>query len=103
MNVDIDTVGTEQVVSTNMAAVVGAAVLEKAQADFSGLGKNQLTFEYASIVSGLQQSGEISGAVTVTVTLSRVAQIGPFTDPVVIGIRERPIFDSPRIVVTVTP
>lgn len=103
VNIAIDTTGTEQAVSTNMADVVEAAVLERAQADFNGIGQNQLTFEYSAIVSELQASGEISGAVTVAVELSRVGAGGPFTDPVEIGVRERPTFDSPAIVVTVTP
>jgi uncharacterized phage protein gp47/JayE len=103
VNVAIDTTGTEQAVSTNMVDVVEAAILERAQTEFNGIGQNQLTFQYSAIVSELQASGEISGAVFVTVTLSRVSQLGPFADPVEIGIRERPIFDSPRIVVTVTP
>ncbi len=103
INVDIDTTGTEQAVSANMADVVRAAVLEAGQNLYNVIGRNQLTFEYAAVVSNLQNTGEISGAVTVTVTISRVAQIGPFADPVEIAIRERPIFDTPRIVVTVTP
>ena len=103
INVDIDTAGTEQVVSTNMADVVAAQVLATANANFNGIGKNQLTYEYVAIVSGLQASGEITGAVSVAVTLSRIAQIGPFFDPLESGIRERPEFDSGRIVVTVTP
>jgi uncharacterized phage protein gp47/JayE len=103
VNIAIDTTGTEQAVSTNMAAVVEAAILEEAQTNFNAIGQNQLTFQYEAVVANLQQAGEISGAVTVTVTLSRVAQIGPFADPVEIGIRERPVFDSPRIIATVTP
>jgi hypothetical protein len=103
INVDIDTTGTEQAVSANMADVVQAAVLEAGQNLYNAIGRNQLTFEYASVVAALQNSGEISGAVTVAVEISRIGAGGPFADPVEIAIRERPIFDAPRIVVTVTP
>ena len=103
INVDIDTTGTEQAVSANMTDVVAAAILEAGQTLYNAIGRNQMTFEYASVVSNLQNSGEISGAVTVAVEISRIGAGGPFADPVEIAIRERPIFDAPRIVVTVTP
>lgn len=103
INLAISTAGTEQPVSENIKEVVEAEVLAVAQRDFSGLGQNQLAFQYSAIVSDLQARGEITGVVAVSVTLSRIAQGGPFADPVEIGIRERPVFDSPRIVATVTP
>jgi hypothetical protein len=101
--ITVDTTGTEQVISTNLAAVVAEAVLEKAQEDFSGIGQNQLGFQYSAIVSDLQESGEITGVVSVLVELSRVAIVGPFVDPVEIGIRERPDFDAVNILVVVLP
>lgn len=97
----ISTVGTEQPITPNMQAVVEAQILETAQISFNEIGQNQLTFEYDSIVAALQATEEITGAVTVTTSLSRVAIGGPFLDPVPIGIRERPTFDSVNIVVTV--
>lgn len=97
----ISTVGTEQPITPNMATVVEAQILETAQANFNGIGQNQIGFEYDAIVAVLQASEEITGAVTVTTSLSRVAIGGPFLDPVPIGIRERPTFDSVNIVVTV--
>lgn len=101
--VTIDTTGTEQIVSPNMAQVVADAILSTAQEEFNGIGQNQLGFEYSAVVNTLQQNGEISGAVTVTVQLSRVSIVGPFVDPVEIGIRERPSFESVNISVVVLP
>jgi hypothetical protein len=102
--ITVDTTGTEQVISTNLAAVVAEAVLEKAQADFSGIGQNQLGFQYSAIVSDLQESGEITGVVGVLVELSRVGFPPALqADPVEIGIRERPDFDAVNILVVVLP
>ncbi len=92
---------TEQAISENVAAVIGAAVLETAQRDFSGLGQNQIAFEYVGIVSALQAAGEISGLTGVTVELSTVSTVGPFFDPLPIGIRERPSFESVNIQVAI--
>jgi len=103
VKVTVDTTGTEQTVSVNLADVVAETILEKAQADFSGIGQNQLAFQYSAIVSDLQESGEISGVVTVLVELSRVALVGPYADPVEIGIRERPSFESVNVDVVVLP
>jgi hypothetical protein len=99
--ITIDTTGTEQPITPNMMSVVEEAVLETAQANFSNIGRNQIAFEYSSIVAGLQASGEITGAVSVLVELSRVAIGGPYLDPVPIGIRERPSFESVNIQVAV--
>ncbi len=99
--VTITTAGTEQAVSSNMKEVTEAALLEFANANFKDIGRNQLGFEWVGVVSDLQEAGEISGAVTVTVQLSRTAIGGPFADPLEIDIRERPDFDSANIVVTV--
>lgn len=101
--ITLDTTGSEQALSQNIEAVVEAAVLEKAQTDFNGIGRNQLEFEYEGIVAALQQSGQISGVTTVTVNMSTVGIGGPFLSPLPIGVRERPDFDSPNIVATVTP
>ncbi len=99
--VTIDTTDTEQQVSTNIVDVVTDAILEKAQANFSGIGQNQLGFEYEAVVANLQAAGEITGATDVTVLLSRVSGLGPYVDPVEIGIRERPSFESVNIIVNV--
>jgi uncharacterized phage protein gp47/JayE len=101
VDVTINTLGTEQVISTNIADVVTEAILSRARSDFSDIGRNQLGFEYVGIVFDLQNSGQISGAVSVTVQLSRVSAVGPFADPVEVGIRERPNFESPNIAITV--
>ena len=53
------------------------------------------------MVADLQEAGEISGAVTVTVQLSRDAAGPPFSDPLQISIRERPDFDLGNISVVV--
>lgn len=98
----ISTAGTEQPITPNMKEVVEAKILETALVSFNGIGQNQIGFEYSAIVAALQASEEITGAVTVAVSLSRVAIGGPFLDPVEIAIRERPTFDSVNIVVTVT-
>lgn len=101
IKVTLDTTGTEDPVSDNMAAVTAAAILETATADFTGLGQNTLGFRVNGIVSDLIDSGEISGVVTVTVELSEVALVGPYIDPVPISIRERADFDSVNIDVVV--
>ena len=103
VNVTLNTAGTEQTISENLAEVVSDAILAKAQDDFSEIGQNQLGFEYSAIVSELQESGQISGVVTVTVQLSRVSAVGPFLDPVPIGKRERPSFETVNIDVQVVP
>jgi len=41
--------------------------------------------------------------VSVLVELSRVALVGPYADPVEIGIRERPSFESVNVDVVVLP
>lgn len=94
---DLSRAGTEQAISQNTEVVVEAAVLAHAQANFLGLGQNQLGFEYVGIVSELQESGQISGITVATVRLSRVGPGGPYFDPLEIGIRERPDFDSANI------
>ncbi len=101
INITASTIGTEQPISTNLGQVIADEVLARARADFSDIGRNQLGFEYVGIVFDLQNSGEISGVVSVTVELSRVSAAGPFVDPVEIDVRERPRFESSQISVTV--
>lgn len=101
VNITANTIGTEQPISTNLGQVIADEVLARARADFSDIGRNQLGFEYVGIVFDLQNSGEISGVVSVTVELSRVSAAGPFVDPVEIDVRERPRFESSQISVTV--
>jgi uncharacterized phage protein gp47/JayE len=101
--ITITTAGTEQPVSTNMAAVVGSALLAYAQTNWGEIGRNQLAFEWIGVVQQLQQDGEITGAVTVTAELSLTATGGPYADPLEIGIRERPSFESVNILVEVDP
>ena len=101
VNITASTIGTEQPISTNLGQVIADEVLARARADFSDIGRNQLGFEYVGIVFDLQNSGEISGVVSVTVELSRVSAAGPFVDPVEIDVRERPRFESSQISVTV--
>jgi len=100
ITIDISTAGTEQPVSENLADVVAEYVLQQAQANFSGLGQNQINFEYAGLVYDLQAAGQISGVTDVTVTLS---DGGLPANPLPISIRERPEFDSANITVNVTP
>ena len=100
ITIDISTAGTEQPVSENLADVVAEYVLQQAQANFSGLGQNQINFEYAGLVYDLQAVGQISGVTDVTVTLS---DGGLPANPLPISIRERPEFDSANITVNVTP
>jgi hypothetical protein len=88
---------SEQPLSQNIIQVVKDAVLAKAQADFNGIGRNQLEFEYEGIIASLQESGQISGVTSVNVTMSTVSLLGPFLSPLPIGIRERPDFDSTNI------
>jgi uncharacterized phage protein gp47/JayE len=99
--ITLDTTGTEEIISPNLADVVAAEVLEVATSDFTGIGKDVLEYRIKGIVSDLAASGEITGVVTVTVELSEVALVGPFIDPVPIGIRQRADFDSVNIGVTV--
>ncbi len=101
INVTLDTTGTEQPVSENLAQVVEDAILEAAQTLYNGIGRDQLGFEYTGVVNNLALTGEISGVTLVTVELSTVAIIGPYLDPLPIGLRQRPDFDSANIVVTV--
>jgi uncharacterized phage protein gp47/JayE len=101
--VTLDTTGTEQAISPNLAAVVQQALLDNAQANFNDVGQNQLGFEWSGVVADLQESGEISGVTTVTVQLSRTGLGGPYSDPLEIDIRERPDFDLGNISVVVTP
>ncbi len=100
IEITINTIGTEQVISNNIADVVADAVLDRARESFSDIGRNQLGFEYVGIVFDLQNSGQISGAVDVSVLLSRDGGVS-FADPLEIGIRERPNFESTAITVTV--
>jgi uncharacterized phage protein gp47/JayE len=101
--IDLETAGTEQAISPNLDTVVAEAVLAFAQANFNGIGQNQLGFEWSAIVSNLQDSGEISGVTGVVIRLSRVGFGGPFFDPLEIDIRERPSFESVNIQVNVIP
>lgn len=101
VDVTITTTGTEQVISSNMASVVKAQILETALSLFRDIGRDQLAGEYAAIVWGLKQAGEIAGVVSVSVQLSRVSLLGPYVDPLSIGKQERPNFDSPNIQVTI--
>lgn len=99
----LDTTGTEEEVSSNLAQVVADEVLEVAQRDFDGLGENVLGYKIAGIISDLAASGEITGVVSTTVQLSLVAVTGPFVDPVPIGISERADYDSVNISVSTIP
>ena len=101
IKITASTTGTEQPISTNIGQVIADEVLERARADFSDIGRNQLGFEYVGIVFDLQNSGEISGVVSVTVELSLTGLAGPYADPIEIGIRERPRFESSQIQVIV--
>jgi hypothetical protein len=102
VNVTLSTAGTEDVISDNIKAVSEAALLETAQTDFSEIGQNAIAFRFSGVISDLIASGEISGVTTVLVELSETALVGPFIDPVPVGIRERPDYDSVNILVTVT-
>jgi uncharacterized phage protein gp47/JayE len=99
----LSTVGTEQPISPNIEDTVAAAILAHAQENFSGLGQNQLAFEYVGIVADLQEAGTITGITSVAAQLSTTGLGGPFLDPLEISIRERPDFDALNIQVTVTP
>jgi hypothetical protein len=103
VDITLVTTGTEQPISPNLADTVAAAVLEHAQANFSDIGRNQLVFEYKGIVADLQEAGTISGVTDVIVNLSTDSISGPFFNPLEIGIRERPDFDSANIQVQVSP
>jgi hypothetical protein len=103
IDITLVTTGTEQPISPNLADTVAAAVLEHAQANFSDIGRNQLVFEYKGIVADLQEAGTISGVTDVIVNLSTDSISGPFFNPLEIGIRERPDFDSANIQVQVSP
>ncbi len=100
ITIDISTAGTEQPVSENLADVVKEYVLQQAQAHFSGLGQNQIGFEYVGLVYDLQALEQITGVTGVVVTLSDGVTTA---DPLPIGIRQRPEFDSANITVNVTP
>jgi hypothetical protein len=101
VSVTITTTGTEQVISSTIASVVAAQILETALSTFRDIGRDQLAGEYAAIVWGLKQAGQITGVTGVSVQLSRTSLLGPFADPLVIGKQERPAFDSPNIEVTI--
>lgn len=101
--ITLDTTGTEEPISPNLADVVEAQVLEVANRDFTGIGQDTLEYKVKGIVSDLAASGQISGVVTVTVQLSEVGLGGPFIDPVPVGIRERADFDSANLSVVVLP
>ena len=101
IKITANTLGTEQPISSNLGQVIADEVLARARADFSEIGRNQLGFEYVGIVFDLQNSGEISGVVSVTAELSLTGLAGPYADPIEIGIRERPRFESPQIQVIV--
>ena len=101
VNVTVDTTGTEDPISENLRQVVADAILSAANTRFRDIGRDQLGFEYVGIVNNLTTTGQITGVTAVTVTLSSVAQVGPFFDPLPVGIRERPNFESSQIVVTV--
>lgn len=101
--ITVDTTGTEEVISDNLASVIEARVLEVALRDFSDIGRNQLNYQFSGIVADLQEEGAISGVTSVTVQLSRTALVGPYADPLEINKRERPSFESVNIQVTVTP
>lgn len=97
----LDTTGTEDPVTANLAQVVADAVLEEANASLNGLGADVLSFRINGIVSDLSKDGTITGVVTSDTTLSLISTAGPFIDPVPISIRERADFDSVNILVTV--
>ena len=67
------------------------------QEHFSSIDRNQMEFEYSGVVSDLQKAGKISGVTRVEVQLSRVSLLGPYVDPVEIGVRERPSFETANI------
>jgi len=93
----VSTTGTEQPISANLLAVIRDAVLAHAQEHFSSIDRNQMEFEYSGVVSDLQKAGKISGVTRVEVQLSRVSLLGPYVDPVEIGVRERPSFETANI------
>jgi hypothetical protein len=99
--VTLDTTGTEELVSDNLATVVEDAILEEATENLTGIGADVLGYRVKNIITDLDASGEISGVVTITVEISETALVGPYIDPVPIGIRQRADFDSANIQVTV--
>lgn len=103
VDVAISTAGTTEPVSTNLADVIQTEIAARASVDFTSIGEDALTYRIQGIVADLSAEGEISGVVTSVVQLSEVATVGPFVDPVPVGIRERPDYNTVNVLVTVTP
>lgn len=101
-NITISTAGTETEVSPLLSSVVATEVLAYALANYREIGRDQIAGEWEGVIWGLQNSGQIQGMTDVTVELSLTGTGGPYADPLVIGKRERPAFDSAAIVVTFT-
>lgn len=102
LNVTISTAGTEQAISENIAEVARETCLEYALANWAVIGRDQIAGEFEGLIWQAQANGEISGMTSVQVQLSDTGTGGPYSDPLVIGPRERPAFDSAAIAVTVT-
>lgn len=101
----IITAGTEQLTTpaAEIIKVVNAAILDAGTTLFRDIGRNQLAFEYEGVVAALKQSGQISGVTSVICELSDTSVAGPFTDPVDVGILERPNFETVQIITVVDP
>ncbi len=107
ITVGVSTLNTEQSISpidqAEFEDVIEAALLGAGQTLYSQIGRDQLAFNFAAVINDLQAQGQIAGVTAITVELSLIDELGPFFDPLPIGRRERPAFDSPRINVTRTP
>ena len=101
VDVEISTAGTEQPISDNIADVAAAAILDYALTNWTAIGRDQIAGEFEGVIWQLQADGEITGMTSVVVQLSDTSTAGPYSDPLEIGPRRRPAFDSSAIAVAV--
>lgn len=89
------------IIPLNMAEIIRDAILEAAQG-YKLIGRDVKEIDYVGVVTSLQTSGEISGIEDVSIDLSLVSKLGPYTPNFLpIGIREKADLDSVDIRVVI--
>lgn len=99
IEVDLVTTDTETAITPNIEDIVAAKVLEVAAASWAVHGRDVRRVDVQGVVSDLLDEGTISGPYDVAVRVGRVGVGASDQAREVIGIREKPDFDSANITV----
>lgn len=99
VRVTLTTSTSEDAVTPNLAAVVKAAILAKALAEHQVPGRDVRAWDYTSVVGKLREDGLVTGIDAVVSEVRAVGDPTFVTTKRAVGIRQRAVFDSSRIMI----